>query len=197
MLFASCKQEATTEPIDTEKIPIQVVNNMEFVQSDKGSIKMRMKSTRMEHYEFVKDSVEQSYDLYCDGFHVELYTADGALETEVNSQQAKHVTTPGQEAWSAFGEVVITNHIKQETVTSDTVYWDQAIKRIHTDCYVKITSPGGVMQGYGMESDDRAREAILLKPFDSYSVLRDSTSTDIIEDTLNFIGPMPKPFKTK
>lgn len=185
------------EPIDTEQIPVQVVNNMEFVQSDKGAVKMRMQSARMEHYQFVKDSVEQSYDLYCDGFHVELYTPDGALETEVNSKQAKHITTPGQESWSAFGDVVITNHIKQDVVTSDTVYWDQAIKRIHTDCYVKISSPTGVMQGYGMESDDRASEAILLRPFDSYSVLQDSTSTHFLEDTVNFIGPPVKPFKAK
>ena len=197
MLYSSCRQEVIVDAIDTETIPVQVVDNMEFIQSDKGSINMRMTSVRMEHYEFVKDSLQQSYDLYTDGFHVEMYTPDGALETEVNSQQAKHITTSGRESWSAFGDVVITNHIKQEVVTSDTVYWNQALKQIHTDCYVKITSPSGVMQGYGLISDERAREATLTRPFDSYSVMQDSTSRQMVVDTVNFIGPPAKPFDHK
>lgn len=196
-LFVSCKHEETQEPIDMSETPTQIVHDMGFTQSDKGFIQMRMTAPTMEHYQFFKDSVNQSYDLYTDGFHVDLYTPDGALETEVNSKMAKHVTTPGKESWSAFGDVVIINHIKQEKVESDTIYWDQSHQKIHTECYVRISSPQGVMQGYGMESDERVRDAYILRPFDSYSVIRDSTSTEIIEDTLNFIGPPVQRFKSK
>lgn len=197
MLFVSCKHEETESPLDMTEIPTQIVHDMGFTQSDKGFIQMRMSAPTMEHYQFVKDSTNQSYDLYTEGFHVDIYTPDGALETEINSKMAKHTTTPGQEAWSAFGDVVIINHIKQERVESDTIYWDQSKQMIHTDCYVKISSPQGVMQGYGMESDERARDAYILKPFDSYSVLRDSTDTQIFEDSLNFIGPPVQRFASK
>jgi hypothetical protein len=44
-----------------------------------------------------------------------------------------------------------------------------------------------MMQGYGMESDEMARNAILLKHFDSYAVAEDSTT--ILLDSLNFVGP--------
>ena len=197
MLLSSCKEEETADTLDTEKIPIQVVNDMEFLQSDKGFIQLRMSAPKMEHYQFSKDSGEVSYDLYPDGFHVDLYTPDGALETEVNSKQAKHETTAGKESWSAFGDVVIINHIKQERVESDTIYWNRAKQMIHTDCYVKITSPQGVMQGYGMESDERARHAFILKPFDSWSVMQDSTNRIEIVDTMNFVGPPVQRFASK
>ncbi|MBO4571836.1 MAG: LPS export ABC transporter periplasmic protein LptC [Bacteroidales bacterium] len=197
MLLSSCKEEVADDTLDTSVIPIQVVRDMAFVQSDKGFIQMRMTAPKMEHFQYAKEQEEVSYDLYSEGFHVDLYTPDGALETEVNSKQAKHETTSGKESWSAFGDVVIINHIKQEYVESDTIYWDRAHQKIHTDCYVKITSPQGVMQGYGMESDERASHAVILKPFDSYSVMQDSTHRIEIIDSLNFVGPPVQRFAQK
>ena len=47
------------------------------------------------------------------------------------------------------------------------------------------------MQGYGMESDQRARNSVILRPFDSYGVVvQDSTEVRI--DSANFIGPFDK-----
>lgn len=197
MLLSSCGEEEAAETLDTTKVPVQVVHDMEFAQSDMGFVQMRMTAPLMEHFQYSEESETVSYDLYSNGFHVKLYTPDGALETEINSNQAKHETTYGKESWSAFGDVVIINHIKQERVESDTIYWDRASQKIHTDCYVKITSPQGVMQGNGMESDERARRAVILKPFDSYSVVQDSTHRVEITDTVNFVGPPVQRFASK
>ena len=47
------------------------------------------------------------------------------------------------------------------------------------------------MQGYGMESDQRARNSIIFNPFNSYGfVVQDST--EVVIDSVNFIGPMQK-----
>lgn len=191
-VLASCREEPETEPIDLETVPVQVVHDMNVLKSDNGSVTMRMNSPLMERFEFVKDSVRQSYELYTGGFTVNAYTADGSLETNVTADAAKHVTTPGNESWSAFGNVVITNYIKGERMTSDTIYWNQEEKKIHTDCYVKLSAPQGMMQGYGMESDEMARNAIILRPFDSFTVMQDSTATEATIDTLNIMGPLPR-----
>ena len=74
---------------------------------------------------------------------------------------------------------------------TDTIYWDRKSEEIYTDCYVKLFSDQGMMQGYGMRSDDRARNAILLKPFDSYGYSQED-STKVVIDTVNFIGPLRK-----
>ena len=74
---------------------------------------------------------------------------------------------------------------------TDTIYWDRKKKEIYTDCYIKMFSPDGFMQGYGMRSDERARNSIILRPFDSYGiVVRDSA--DVVIDSVNFIGPLLK-----
>ena len=181
----SCKGNLSeAEKLDLDKIPLQTVDNMFFVQSENGRLKMRVESPRMEVYEH--DTV--AYDLFPKGIRVFGYSEEGMLETTIVSRQAKHDKTVGKELWSAFGKVVVKNIVKQETMETDTLYWDAEAKEIWTDCYVKMSSPSGHMQGYGMRSDEMARNAILLKPFDNEFII-DNDSTKVVIDSVNFIGP--------
>jgi hypothetical protein len=47
------------------------------------------------------------------------------------------------------------------------------------------------MQGVGMRSDEKARNAILHHPFDN-EFLIDNDTTKVVIDTVNFIGPLLK-----
>ena len=185
----SCRQPENVT-FDFEQTPVQVVHDMQILQTDKGEAEMRMQAPLMQRYEYVKDSVQQSYELYTDGFFVFAYTENGELETTITANQAKHVTTRGNESWSAFGDVVVINHIKGERMETDTIYWNKEEKQIYTDCYVRLSSDSGLMQGFGMTSDDRARNSVILRPFDSYAVEHDSTYMYV--DTLNLMGPRRK-----
>ncbi len=189
ILLSACKEP---EPVvfDFEQVPVQVVHDMRMLQSGKGEAVMRMSAPVMQRFSFYKDSMQQSYELYTDGFHVDAYTDDGQLETTIDSDMARHITTEGRESWSAFGNVVVTNHIKGERMETDTIYWNKVEKKIYTDCYVRLTSDSGLMQGYGMTSDDRARNSVILRPFDWYAVERDSTYRYV--DTINAMGPRKK-----
>ena len=182
----SCKEPESPE-FDFEKTPVQVVHDMQILQTDKGEAEMRMHAPLMERYSFFKDSVQQSYELYSEGFFVDAYTPNGELETTITAEQAKHVTTVDRESWSAFGNVVIINHIKGEKMETDTLYWNKAEHQIYTDCYVRLTSDSGLLQGFGMTSDERARNSVILRPFDWYTVERDSTYRYV--DTVNVMGP--------
>lgn len=187
MVFASCREEVDPDPFDMEKVPVQTVDSIAVTQSEEGRISMRMTAPLMQQFKYEKDGKVISYDYYPKGIFVRAYTDDGALETTVTADEAKHITTGGEEKWMAFGNVVVINHLKDEHMTSDTMYWNQEEKKLYTDCYVKIFSPGGMMQGYGMVSDERARNSEILKPFDSFSIMQDSTYRYV--DTANFIGP--------
>ena len=191
-ISTSCKKKEAFEPIDFQKVPVQIVKDVSVLQTNNGEISMRMMAPLMEKYSYMVDSVATNYDYYSNGFYVYAYTEDGELETRITANAAKHVTTTGSESWSAFGNVVVINYINRERMESDTIYWDKANKMIHTDCYVKLSSPSGLMQGFGMQSDERARNATILNPFDSYSVQQDSTKIYI--DSINFIGPLMQRF---
>lgn len=189
VLLFSCGQPES-EGFDFEQTPVQEVRDMRVLQTDKGETTMRIHSPLMQRFDFYKDSMQQSYELYSEGFFVDAYTENGQLETSITARQARHVTTPGRESWSAFGDVVIVNHIKGEKMETDTIYWNRAEKQIYTDCYVRMTSDSGLLQGYGMTSDERARNSVILRPFDWYAVERDSSYSYV--DTVNRMGPVKK-----
>lgn len=186
----SCKGKLDeAEKLDLSQTPVQVVDDMFVVQSDNGILKMRVESEIMEKYE----TDTSTYELFPKGVSVFGYNEIGELETLIQSDNAKHYKAKrvDDEIWSAFGNVVIQNIIKQETMETDTIYWDSNKHEIFTDCYVRLYSPSGFMQGYGMRSDERARNSIIQKPFNSYGVVVQDT-TAVIIDSVNFIGPFLK-----
>lgn len=191
--FVSCRQGiAKAEKLDLGKTPLQSIDDVFAVQSRNGLLEMRLEATRMEHYD--SDSLE--YDYFPEGISVYSYTAEGLLESVIVSDKAVHKSPKKEnktsdEVWEAYGNVVLHNVINKETMETDTIYWDQTRKEIYTDCYVKVYSPDGFMQGYGMRSDDRMQNWKLNSSFNNYVyVVKDTTA--VIIDSVNFIGPFPK-----
>ena len=186
----SCRSNLSeAEKLDLSKTPLQTVDGMFFIQSENGRLKMRVESPRMEVYEH--DTL--SYDLFPKGIHIYGYGENGILESTIVADKARHDKYPGKdrEKWSAYGNVVIRNIVKQETMETDTIYWESKTHEIWTDCYIKMYSPSGSMQGYGMRSDEMARNSILMHPFDNQFLIEDENAKPMI-DTVNFIGPLPR-----
>ena len=185
----SCKGKlGEAASLDLSETPVQIVADMFIVQTENSDLQMRAEAPLMEKYE--RDTL--SYELFPKGFFVYGYTDEGLLETRITSDNARHLKySDGRETWEAFGNVVVQNLIKQETMETDTLYWDQKEEKIYTHCYVKMYSPQGFMQGYGMESDQRARDSRIFNPFNSYGIVAQDT-TEVVIDSVNFIGPLLK-----
>lgn len=186
----SCKSKLSeAERLDLRFTPIQTVDSMYILQTKDGHVEMRVEAPVMERYE--TDSM--SYELFPKGLDVYGYTELGELQSEIHSENASHekYKSGGEEIWKAFGNVVIRNVMKQETMETDTIYWDRKAGEIYTDCYVRMYSPDGFLQGYGMRSDEKVTNSVIMRPFNSYGVVvQDSTEVRI--DTANFIGPLLK-----
>ena len=185
----SCKGKlAEAEVLNLAETPVQVVDDMFMQQTENGMVKMRAEAPRMEKYE--KDSLD--YELFPEGFFVYGFDETGKLETEIVADNARHQKfEDGRESWEACGNVVVKNLINQEVMETDTLYWDQKNEKIYTHCYVRMYSPDGFMQGYGMESDQRARSTILFNNFNNYAIVV-KDSTQVLIDSVNFIGPFQK-----
>jgi LPS export ABC transporter protein LptC len=190
IIVFSCRDKlGEAEKLDLEKTPVQVVDSMFAVQSTNGVMQMRMEAPKMERF----DTDSTTYESFPDGLSVYAYTSEGLLETTIFSDNAMHIKykSSDKETWEAFGNVVIQNVIKQQTMETDTLYWDRANQEIYTDCYVRMYSADGFSQGFGMRSDERASNAILNRPFNNFMVVvHDSTA--VVVDSVNFIGPFPK-----
>lgn len=189
-ILFSCKSKLSqADKLDLAKIPLQKVDSMYLVQTKNGMIEMRVVTGEMQHFE--NDTM--SCDVFPEGMNVYAYTDDEVLESTIVSDEASHFTNKNtkEEIWKAYGNVVVKNIVKNQTMESDTIYWDQTAKEIYTDCYVRLYSDDGFIQGNGMRSDERARNAIILNPFNNFGVVVKDT-TAVIIDSVNFIGPLLK-----
>lgn len=191
--FVCCKSKiAEAEKLDLSKTPTQRVEGVFAFQTNNGSVEMRVEAPVMEHY----STKENEYDSFPDGLSVYGYTKEGLLESIILADEALHIIPNNKgddavEIWKAYGNVVLHNVIEQKTMETDTIFWDQSKKEVYTDCYVKLYTPDGFMQGYGMRSDDHLRNATLHNPFNNFvKIVKDTTVVSI--DSVNFIGPFPK-----
>lgn len=184
----SCKGKlGEADRIDLSSVPLQTVRNMFVVDTENGRLKLRMEGGLMERYE----TDTSSYELFPNGFQVYVYDEQGDLETTIFSDKARHSKAKGgkDEVWMVSGNVITKNIKSREVMESDTLYWDRTKELIWTDCYVKMYSPDGFMQGYGMESDQRARNTVIRNPFNSYVFIEGEEEP---VDSVNFIGPTLK-----
>lgn len=190
-IVVSCgSQLGEADSLDLSQTPVQTIENMFSVQTKNGKLDMRIEAPLMQIFD--NDSTKTEF--FPQGLSVYAYNDEGLLESLVFSDKASHKIFKrggSDDVWSAFGNVMIHNVLKRETMETDTIYWDETKKEIYTNCYVKMYSPDGFMQGYGMRSDDHARNAILHKPFNSYGVT-EQDSTLVVIDSVNFIGAFPK-----
>jgi LPS export ABC transporter protein LptC len=177
--FISCKEsiEKTDALRSTDSLATQMVRDMKMVETKYGKVSMRMEALLMESYSLLAEP----YDIFPKGIKVMGYTPEGELEIEIMANEAIHKTKNEQEKWEAYGNVVIINHIKNQTMNTDTLYWDKVNQKIYTHVYVRLFSPEeGFMQGIGMESDEKAYNVRVLRPFDSYGViLRDTVAHEV------------------
>ncbi len=190
IIFFSCKSRLSeAERLDLSKTPVQTLDDMYIIQSEGGRPQMRIEADVMEHY----DSDTMSVDMFPKGLQVFSYNEEGELEAHLRSDNATHEKSKkgGEEIWKAYGNVVVKNIIKQETMETDTIYWDRKNQEIYTDCYVRLYSPDGFTQGYGLRSDEKVRNSAIMRPFNNYAVVVKDT-TEVRIDSVNFIGPLLK-----
>ncbi|MDR2585073.1 MAG: LPS export ABC transporter periplasmic protein LptC [Prevotellaceae bacterium] len=172
-VFVSCKEkiEKTDVLILTDSISTLTVHDMTAVETKFGKVSNRMFAPLKETFTLV----EEPFEVFPNGIKVLGYTPEGEVETEITANRAVHKMTINRERWEVYGNVVVINHLKNETLKTDTLYWDQTNKRIYTDAFVQLFSPlQGFMQGFGMETDERANSFVILRPFDSYGVISNS-----------------------
>ena len=190
VVFSCRSRLGEADRLNLNDTPVQTIGNMFAVQTRNGVVLMRMEADKMMSF----DTDTSTFESFPEGLAVYCYTDEGLLETTIFSDDALHEikkTGNKEETWKAYGNVLIQNVIKQEPMDTDTLYWDRTKEEIYTDCYVRMDSPQGFMQGYGMRSDQRARNSIILRPFNSFGVVVEDT-TRVVVDSVNFIGPFMK-----
>jgi LPS export ABC transporter protein LptC len=136
---------------DHKQVPTLEINHLQIDYTESGLLRMHLQAPLLQRFLLT----EEPYNVFPEGMHIYFYTVTDELENEIIADYAYNREKP-EEYWKAVGNVVVKNHLKQQTLYTDTLYWDRAKRTIYTHAPVRIETPGLFFDGLGgMVADER------------------------------------------
>jgi LPS export ABC transporter protein LptC len=141
--------------------------NIEVIFSESGHLQARVTAPLANRF-----SGDYPYLEFPKGFLVQIYDSLQQVETTITGDYGKRIENT--RIMDAKGNVVVRNVKKQEQLNTEQLTWDEKKRIIYTHVPVKITTPGKVLFGDGMESDESFSTYTITRPKGQMSVKRDS-----------------------
>jgi LPS export ABC transporter protein LptC len=152
IVFASCKDEAknmVSLEFDAETTPTMKTYYDTMHISDSGIMKYRVIAKTWEVFDRARDP----HWHYPDGFSFEQFDSALQVVVTVQADTAWHFTL--RKLWKFKGRVLARNE-KDETFSSDELYWDSRQQRVYSDQYVVVNRPGQMtLRGTGFEANEQ------------------------------------------
>jgi len=152
IVVVSCSEDKSKlVHLDGEEILSAELLDLNVTYTEYGKPKTLLKAPLLQRYLFA----DEPYSLFPKGLFVQTFDANAQLESQITADYALYKEKPA-ELWKAVGNVVVVNFQQQQTLTTDTLYWDMPAKSLYTYAYVRIETPDAVINGRnGMVSDER------------------------------------------
>jgi LPS export ABC transporter protein LptC len=168
-IFAGCGNDAEMVKKFTHT-PSNALMSAKFIDavfSDSGMITARITSPLVNRF-----SGENPYMEFPKGFMVEIYDSALRRETTITADYGKR--DDRSRIMEAKGNVVVRNEIKNEQLNTESLTWDEPRHTIFSRMPVKISTPGKVLFGEGLESNENFSRYTIIRPKGQMSVPKDS-----------------------
>jgi len=139
------------------KFPDESARNIEIIMSEDGKITFTLYAPVMNKY-----FGNNPYMDFPEGIMISSYT-NGEKQSTLTANYA--ISEELTQHMEAYGNVVIVDLVKQESILTEKIIWDQSRKRIFSDVEVtQIKADGTVNQGDGFESDEKFMKYAIKNP---------------------------------
>ena len=139
------------------KFPDESARNIEIIMSEEGKITFTLFAPVMNKY-----FGDHPYMDFPEGITVSSYT-NGEKQSTLTANYA--INEERTQRMEAHGNVVIVDLIKQESILTEKIIWDQINKRIFSDVEVtQIKADGTINQGDGFEADEKFTKRTIKNP---------------------------------
>lgn len=156
MMLFSCRNslDKVKEFIDTDTINGVLAYNVTFTRSDSGFVQARLMAPVMHSKEGDSAILE-----FPKGFIAYLYEKDSVPTSKIRGDYG--IKYEKQELLFAKDSVVVENLETKETLFTETLYWNQKIKKIYTRNFVRITSPDKVIYGDSLNANEDFSQRVI------------------------------------
>lgn len=125
---------------------LEVGRNVEILYSDSARVRVRITGPRLNYY----SERENPRQEFTEGVKVEFF--DAALHVTSTLTAKTGVRSQDRGQVIVRDSVVLTTD-KQETLETEELIWDEKTEKVYTEKFVKVTKPGEVIYGIGLEAN--------------------------------------------
>jgi LPS export ABC transporter protein LptC len=140
-------QEITKE----DTLPVVSAYDIDYIRTDSGHKQLVLKSPLMERYDG-----EDPYSVFPEGFEVTFFDTLGNATSFMRANYGISYTE--RKFMRARNNVVVKNFQTEEQLETENLVWDEKKKLIHSNTFVKISSPDKVVYGDSMRANETFSE---------------------------------------
>lgn len=146
ILLAACNHEKRRDVLLTqEDTAIEVGKEVEILYSDSALVRVRVTAPVL-HNILDRENPHQEFP---NGIKVDFFDANLTVFSVLTAKKA--IREPEKAIVTARDSVVLVT-TKNEKLETEELIWDERAALTRTDKFVKVTKPGEVIYGYGLEA---------------------------------------------
>ncbi|MEG1762917.1 MAG: LPS export ABC transporter periplasmic protein LptC [Bacteroidales bacterium] len=159
LLLGACKHQTQESRLFSNwaKAPKQSLYDAQIMFTDSGALQMILKSSTVYNYDDEKQT-----QIFPKGVKAKFYGENKSLDALMLADSA--INFRSDKLMRFYGNVVIYDYRKGDTVYTEALYWNQKNRTIHSDVAVKQVNRSMVLVGDGFDSDDRMNNLVLRNP---------------------------------
>lgn len=131
----------------SDSLPVSTVKNIDLIRSVSGRVVLELTAPLLRSYEG-----DDPYSEFPQGLKIVFFDSLMNITSQLTAEYG--ISYDKQKLMEARKNVVVINNRKHEQLNTEVLTWNQNTKKIYSDKFVKITQPGKVIFGEGMQSDE-------------------------------------------
>lgn len=136
----------TRQVFTQDDVAVEVGREVEILYSDSAVVRVRVLGPVL-HNHSGREKPKQEFP---EGIKMEFLLPDLSVRSVLTAKTATRYQTEGRIV--ARDSVVLTT-VKQEKLETEELIWDEKTAKIHTDKFVKVSQPGEILYGFGLEAE--------------------------------------------
>lgn len=156
MIFVSCENPITVvkELSQEDTLAAITAKDIVYLRSDSGDIQMKLTAKRMNQFDGDNPVIE-----FPEGFIAYFFDSLNVISSTIKADYG--INYEKIKLMLAQNNVEVVNFETQETLVTETLYWDQNNKTIFTRAAVTITSPDRIIQGDSLTASEGFEQRVI------------------------------------
>ena len=154
----ACQKPSEPRFVLEEEVGKDIIYNFEMLYSDSAILKVKIKGDRMFR---AKGENKDNIQIFPEGITAYFYNERKEITATLSS---KYAIRSEREKTIIVRDSVVWRSVKDETLETEELTWDEEEEKIFTSQFVTINQPDRIIYSYGFESDQNFTYSKLNSP---------------------------------